>query len=217
MSETIIFHTNKLYRTAWILSIITIIYNLIEGIVSTYYGSTDETLALFGFGIDSFVEVLSGLGIAHMVYRMKHGSVDQKDGFEKTALKITGTAFYFLTLGLVAGALMNIINGANPESTLVGIIISVISILTMYVLFKEKLRIGRALDSAPIISDANCTKTCFYLSFVLFGSSVLYESFGIPYVDAIGSLGIAWYAFKEGREAFGKAQSKNLSCDCDGC
>ncbi len=117
----------------------------------------------------------------------------------------------------MVGALLNIINGTNPESTLVGIIISLLSILTMFLLFREKLRIGKALDSAPIISDANCTKTCFYLSFILLASSLLYGMLKIPYVDAVGSLGIAWYAFKEGREAFGKARNKNLTCDHHNC
>ncbi len=95
MSSTLTIQFKKLYKTAWILSIITIIYNLIEGLVSTHFGSTDETLALFGFGIDSFVEVVSGLGIAHMIWRMRSGSIDQRDDFEKTALKVTGTVFIF--------------------------------------------------------------------------------------------------------------------------
>lgn len=213
MNDTATIHTDRLYRSALILSVITIVYNLIEGIVSTYFGSTDETLALFGFGVDSFVEVLSGLGIAHMVLRMKHGTVDQRDSLEKTALRITGTAFYLLTVGLVIAASMNIIIGRTPESTLAGIVISIFSILTMYLLYKEKLKVGKALNSDPMISDANCTKTCFYLSFILLGSSVVYEIFKIAYVDAIGSLGIAWYAFNEGKEAFQKTKHKDLACD----
>ncbi|ELR73097.1 hypothetical protein C900_05732 [Fulvivirga imtechensis AK7] len=106
---------------------------------------------------------------------------------------------------------------AEPETTRIGIIIAVISMLTMYFLYKEKLRVGRKLQSAPIISDAHGTKTCFYLSFILLASSLLYELIGIPYVDAIGSLGIAWYAFKEGREAFEKASSGNITCGDDCC
>ncbi|ELR73098.1 hypothetical protein C900_05733 [Fulvivirga imtechensis AK7] len=63
-----------------------------EGGISTFYGSEDETLALFGYGVDSFVEVISGLGIARMVWRMRRNSVDKRDRFEAVALKITGTA-----------------------------------------------------------------------------------------------------------------------------
>jgi divalent metal cation (Fe/Co/Zn/Cd) transporter len=207
----------KHLQVAFILSLITIGYNALEGLVSTFFGASDETLALFGFGVDSFVEVLSGLGIAHMVMRMKKNPVAERDRFEKRALQITGTAFYLLTTGLLIGAGFAIFSQAEPETTRVGIIISVISIATMYFLYKAKLKVGNALDSAPIISDAHCTKTCFYLSFILLGSSVLYEVFSIPYIDALGSLGIAWYAFKEGKEAFEKAKSRNLSCSDDCC
>lgn len=202
---------------AYYLALTTIFYNLIEGGVSTFFGSTDETLALFGFGVDSFVEVLSGIGIAHMILRMKRHPVDKRDQFEVTALRITGTAFYLLVAGLVIGAFLSIYYGSEPQTTRVGVIISALSIVTMYFLYRYKLKVGRELDSQPIISDANCTKTCFYLSFILLASSLLYELFKIPYVDALGSLGITWYAFSEGREAFEKARTRSIACDDDCC
>lgn len=207
----------KLYKWAFALSIVTIIYNVLEGTFATWFGAQDETLALFGFGIDSFVEVISGLGIAHMIIRIRKKEFTGVDEFEITALKITGSAFYLLVAGLVVGSVLSIYTGAEPETTIVGIIISSISILTMYALYYFKLKIGETLNSAPIISDAKCTKTCFYLSFILLGSSLLYELFQIPYVDAIGSLGIAYYAFQEGREAFEKARNKSIACTDNCC
>jgi len=200
------------YGIALLLALITIIYNLAEGILSTTFGAADETLALFGFGVDSFVEVLSGTGIAHMIVRMRKHPVDKRDQFETTALKVTGTAFYLLVVGLTAGAVLSIVYAVKPVTTMAGIVISGISILTMFFLYRQKLKIGRELNSAPLISDANCTKTCFYLSFILLGSSLLYEAFSVPYVDALGSLGIAWFAFREGREAFEMARTKQLGC-----
>ena len=110
---------------------------------------------------------------------------------------------------------MNLIYDVKPETTLVGIIVSSISIITMYLLMNAKLKVGKALNSDAIIADANCTKTCFYLSFILLGSSVLYELFSIQYFDILGSLGIAYFAFKEGKEAFEKVKSGNISCACD--
>jgi divalent metal cation (Fe/Co/Zn/Cd) transporter len=206
---------NSLIRKAFALSLITIFYNIVEGLVSVYFGASDDALALLGFGVDSFVEVISGIGIAHMILRMKYSKVETRDTFEKTALRITGTAFYLLTAGLIIGALLNIINDVKPESTLPGIIIAGISILTMYWLMTSKMKVGKALNSDAIIADANCTKTCFYLSFILLAASGLYELFNIAYFDILGSLGIAYFAFKEGREAFEKAKSGNLLCNCE--
>ena len=206
---------SSLLRTAYILSIVTICYNLIEGGISTFFGFQDETLALFGFGVDSFIEFISALGILHMLWRMQRNPVSERDRFERQALKITGTAFYQLAGGLVVAAALNTIQQAKPETTTVGIIVSTISILTMYFLYRYKLKVGKALNSQPIIADANCTKTCFYLSFILLGASIIYEAFKIPYVDAIGSIGIAYYAFREGKEAFEKAKSGSLTCSDD--
>jgi divalent metal cation (Fe/Co/Zn/Cd) transporter len=205
----------KLLKTAMLLSIITIVYNVIEGVVSVYFGMSDETLALFGFGVDSFVEVISGVGIFHMVMRMRNSDISNRDKFERTALKVTGTAFYLLTIGLVTGSVLNIINQVQPETTIPGIIISSISIATMYFLMMYKLKVGGEMNSDAIIADAMCTKTCLYLSIILLSSSVLYELFGIAYFDILGSLGISYFAFKEGKEAFELSKSGELKCMCE--
>ncbi|MGV8134160.1 MAG: hypothetical protein AB2L20_03010 [Mangrovibacterium sp.] len=207
----------KLIRTALILAVVTIVYNIAEGLVSVFFGISDDTLALLGFGVDSFVEVLSGVGILHMIIRMKKAGihdVSSNDKFERQALKITGTAFYILAAGLIAGSVLNMLAGTKPETTIAGIIISVLSILSMYILMTWKLRVGKKLHSDAIMMDANCTKTCFYLSFILLASSVLYELFAIGWFDIAGSLGIAWFAFSEGKESFEKAKSENLGCHC---
>lgn len=207
--------SDRLLKTALLLSLITIGYNIIEGLVSTFFGMEDKTIALFGFGADSFVEVISGVGIAHMVLRMRKNPVDIRDRFEKQALFITGIAFYLLTFGLIFGSILTIVSKNRPETTLAGVIISVISIATMWFLYSYKMKVGTALNSKPIIADAHCTKTCFFLSFLLLGSSLLYEIFMISYIDVIGGLGIAYFAFKEGKESFEKARSSNFACSCN--
>lgn len=205
---------NNPLSSALILSIITIVYNIAEGIVSIIFGINDQTLALLGFGIDSFVEVISGIGILHMILRIKNSASEERDKFESTALKITGTGFYILTAGLIIGAVVNIIEGNNPSTTLAGLIISGISIATMYFLMKAKLMAGEELNSEAIIADAHCTKTCLNLSVILLISSLLYEITSIGYFDILGSLGIAYYSFSEGKESFEKAKNNKLNCTC---
>lgn len=204
----------KWLNTALWLSIITIAYNIIEGLVSVYFGSADDTLVLLGFGVNSFVEVISGIGILHMVLRMQRSEIKYFDKFERLALRITGVAFILLAVGLVAGSILNLVNKTKPETTMAGIIIAAISICTMYFLMQYKLKTGKALNSEAIIADAHCTKTCLYLSFILLASSLLYEFLKISYIDTAGSLGIAWYAFSEGRESLEKARKNQLACSC---
>ncbi len=202
----------KLYRLASLLALITIIYNILEGVVSVYLGVKDETITLLGFGIDSFVEVISGVGIWHMIRRLKKNGNENLDIFEKDALKITGTAFYLLAAGLVVTALINLYYNQKPETTLWGIVVAIVSILIMWLLIYYKIKAGRQLNSKAILADADCTKACMYFSAVLLLSSAGYELTGIGGIDSFGAVGIAILSIREGRESFQKA--KGLSCGC---
>jgi len=202
----------KLYQKAYLLSFFTIFYNLVEGIVSMLLGYEDETLALFGFGVDSFIEVMSGIGIAIMIQRIRQNPASSKSEFEIKALKITGTAFYLLSAGLLAGIVLSIVNNHKPEATFWGVIISIISIVVMVWLMNAKKSTGKKLHSDPIISDANCTRVCVYMSIVLLVSSLIYELTGFAYADVIGAAGLIYFSVSEGKEAFEKAKGK--SCDC---
>jgi len=201
----------KLYRHAYWLSLFTIFYNIIEGIVSMVLGIADETLSLFGFGADSFIEVMSGIGIAIMIWRITKNPDSPKSKFEITALKITGTSFYILSAGLLAGIVLNLITHHKPETTLWGIIISSVSIAVMVWLMAAKKRVGKKLKSEPIIADANCTKVCVYMSLVLLVSSLVYELTGFAYADVIGAAGLIYFSISEGKEAFEKAKGKECT------
>ena len=204
--------TERLYKQANLLALITIGYNLLEGLVSIWFGLADETIALFGFGADSFVEVISGIGIWHMLRRQAAANQTNRDAFEQRALRITGSAFYLLTAGLIATAILNLWQGHAPETTFWGIVVSLVSIVSMWLLIRAKVRVGTALKSDAILADAACTRTCLQLSVVLLVASGGYELTGIGLLDSLGSLLIAWLSWREGREAFGKAAGKSCCC-----
>jgi divalent metal cation (Fe/Co/Zn/Cd) transporter len=201
-----------LYKWALGLALFTIFYNIGEGIVSTVLGFEDGSLALFGFGADSFIEVMSGLGIAHMIMRIKKNTGTNRDEFERTALRVTGFSFYTLVAGLVVTSAYNIYTNHNPQTTIVGVIVSLISILVMWALAFAKTRVGKSLHSDAILADAECTKVCIYMSIILLASSGMYELFRLPYIDSIGTLGLSYFAFKEGKECFEKAKSDKICC-----
>ncbi len=207
----------RFHRAAFGLAVFTVLFNVAEGLVSTYFGYEDESLTLFGFGIDSFIEVVSGLGIAHMILRIRRHPESGTDAFERTALRITGFAFYGLVVGLSVMSVYNIAMGHKPTTTLWGVIVSVISITVMWALIWAKRRVGKALGSEAILADAECTRVCIYMSIVLLVASLVYELTGVAYVDAIGTLALAYFSFREGRECFEKAAGKECcSCGSDG-
>jgi divalent metal cation (Fe/Co/Zn/Cd) transporter len=203
----------RLYNLAFGLAIFTILYNIAEGLISLYFGYTDDSLTLFGFGADSFIEVFSGLGIAHMMLRIQRQPTTHRDNFERTALTITGYSFYMLVLGLIGTSLYNLWIGRTPETTLWGVIISIISIAVMWALVYSKTIVGKRLDSEAILADAECTKVCISMSVILLIASGVYELTKFAFIDTIGTLGLAYLSFKEGRECFEKVK-KNSHCSC---
>jgi divalent metal cation (Fe/Co/Zn/Cd) transporter len=204
----------KLWQYALWLALFTIFYNFAEGLISITFGVQDETLTLFGFGIDSFIEVVSGLGILVMVLRIRQNTDAPRSTFERTALRITGASFYLLALGLGATAIYNLFIGHKPTTTLPGLIISLISIAIMWLLVTGKRKVGRALDSSPILADANCTMICIYMSVVLLAASLIYQFTGFGFVDSLGALGLIYFSISEGKESFEKAAGLEADC-CD--
>jgi len=202
----------KYFQYALILAILTIGYNLLEGLVSVYFGYQDETLTLFGFGLDSFVETISAIGILNMTINIRKNLTAERGSFEIQALKITGWCFYVLSAILAIGAILSLVENKAPETTFVGVLIGSISIISMWLLIIAKKNVGNKLNSDAMIADANCNLVCLYMSFVLLASSLLFELTGFGWIDSLGTAGIIWFSTKEGKEAFLKA--KGNSCEC---
>jgi len=206
---------NRYWTYALWLAVFTISYNFAEGLISVFFGLSDEALTLFGFGVDSFIEVMSGVGILAMILRIRQPLDTPRSEFEKTALRITGTSFYLLAVGLAITALYNLVTAHRPETSVPGLIISLISIAVMWLLVAGKRKVGRSLNSAPILADANCTIICIYMSVVLLAASLIYQATGFGFVDSIGALWLIYFSYNEGRESFEKAAGLDDCCEED--
>ena len=114
--------------------------------------------------------------------------------------------------GLAATAIYNLYIAHKPTTALPGLVISLISIAIMGALVIGKRKIGRALNSAPILADANCSMVCIYMSVVLLASSLIYQITGFGFADSLGALGLIYFSISEGRESFEKAAEIVLVC-----
>jgi divalent metal cation (Fe/Co/Zn/Cd) transporter len=205
----------KLYNQAYNLALFTVGYNIIEGIISVVFGYEDKSLTLIGFGLDSFIEVVSNLGIVYMITRIRQNPKSERSEFERTALKITGYAFYLLCLGLLLGIILTITEDQKPIKSLSGVLISLVSIAVMIFVYTTQIKIGKQLNSAPIIADGECTKVCVYMSVVLLVSSGIYALTNFKYADVIGMIGLIYFSYKEGRECFEKSEGKECTCEAE--
>lgn len=194
------------------LSVATILFNVIEGLVSTAFGAQDSSLSLFGFGIDSFAEVASSIGILVMTLRLSRHPSASKTRAERRAFQITSISFFVIAGALLVAGISGIIANRSPVSTVPGTLISLLSIGLMLLLVRLKRQVGAALGSEPILADARCGEVCIYMSVVLLASSVLFLMTGIGFVDSIGALGLAFLSFREGKSSLRASQSTADSC-----
>lgn len=190
-----------LRKKALLLSYFTVGYNIIEGIVSIIAGIlASGSIALIGFGLDSFIESLSG-GI--MIWRFnKHGKVSEEDEekIEKRATKLVAITFFILAVYVLYESIRKLYLHEKPESSLFGIIIAIVSMIVMPVLFYAKLKTGKALNSSSLIADSKETLACVFLSVALLIGLVLNYVFGFWQADPIVGFVIVIFLIKEGIE-----------------
>jgi len=198
-------------RKALWLSGLTIAYNLAEGLVSMAFGWADDSIALFGFGADSFIEVASALLVLWKL--LDHGSLER----ERKATLSVGWLFLLLAAGIAGGAILQIAARRHPPTSLPGLVISALSLAFMAYLWQAKLRAAKALDSATLEADATCSLACIQLSMVLFVGSLLFLLVPVLWwVDAAAALGLALLIGKEGSNMIRAARSKHFTGGC-GC
>jgi len=198
------------HRALW-LSGLTIAYNLAEGLVSMAFGWADDSIALFGFGADSFIEVASALLVLWKL--LDHGSLER----ERKATLSVGWLFLLLAAGITGGAILQITARRHPPTSLPGLVISALSMAFMAYLWRAKLRTAKALDSATLEADATCSLACIQLSMVLFVGSLLFLLVpALWWVDAAAALGLALLIGKEGSNMIRAARSEGFTGGC-GC
>jgi divalent metal cation (Fe/Co/Zn/Cd) transporter len=197
-------------RALWLAGL-TIAYNLIEGLVSMAFGWADDSIALFGFGADSFIEVASALLVLWQL--VGHGNLER----ERKATRNIGRLFLFLAAGIGGGALLQLTAQRHPPTTVPGLVISLLSLACMAFLWRAKLRAARALDSATLAADAACSLACIQLSVVLFAGSLLFLlAPALWWVDAVAALALAMLIGREGLGMVRAARSASFTGGC-GC
>lgn len=191
---------SKLRGTALLLSYLTVGYNVLEGVVSIIAGLLAGSIALIGFGLDSFVESLSG-GV--MIWRFgKHGDLSkaEEQQVERKATRLVAYTFFILGAYVLYGSAKKLYFQEIPSPSLFGIIIAIVSVILMPILFYWKYRTGKLLNSRSLIADSKETLACFFLSITLLVGLSLNYVFGLWQADPIIGLIIVAFLIREGYE-----------------
>jgi divalent metal cation (Fe/Co/Zn/Cd) transporter len=186
----------RLGRRAQLLAAASVSYNLVEAAVAIGAGAVAGSTALVAFGLDSVVEVSSGLVI---LWQFRHAIPAER---ERVALRLIAVSFFALAAYVVVDSVRALIGSAEPDSSPVGIGLAVASLLVMPWLSRAQRRTGRALGSGTVVADSTQTLLCTYLSAVLLLGLVLNATLGWSWADPVAGLVIAAVAVREGLEAW---------------
>ena len=188
----------------------TIAYNVVEGVVAVTAGAAAGLVSLIGFGIDSGIEVAAAVVVLTRLLSETRGQeVDEER--ERRALKFIALTFFALAAYVVIEGVRSLVVAEEPDTSLVGIVLTGLSIVIMPVLAWRKQLAGEALGSRLVIADAAETRLCAWLSVSTFVGLAAYSLVGWTWFDAVGGFVIAYFAIREGREAW----EGELVCDDD--
>jgi divalent metal cation (Fe/Co/Zn/Cd) transporter len=170
---------------------------LTEAAVAIGAGFLAGSIALIGFGADSLIESLSG-GI--LLWRLYGSEVDERR--ERLALKLVGVSFLVLAGYVAVDASASLVSRERPNASVIGIVLSVVSLVVMPLLASAKRRVAARLNSRALHADSRQTEFCAYLSAILLGGLLLNALFGWWWSDPVAAVVMVPFIAKEGIDAF---------------
>jgi len=183
----------------------TVAWNILEGIIAVAAGALASSVALIGFGIDSFVETASGAVVGWRIRTELVGSDDEErvEKLERLATRVAGALLLALAVYIVLDAGRRLLGyGAEPHESFIGIALTAISLVVMPLLGWAKLRTAQALASGALRADAYETIACAWLSLTTLLGLVLNAAFGWWWADPLAALAIVPLAVREGLEGW---------------
>lgn len=190
--------SKSLRKKAFILSVFTVGYNVVEGIISITAGLLSGSIALQGFGVDSFIESISG---SIMIWRFKrYDSISKKEEekVEKIAQRLVAVSFFILSVYIVYESVSKLILQEVTRPSILGLAIVVTSTIVMPILYFLKYRTGKRLGSKSLVADSKETLACLFLSISVLIGILLNLLFGFWQADPIIGILIAIYLVVEG-------------------
>jgi divalent metal cation (Fe/Co/Zn/Cd) transporter len=188
-----------LVRRGVMLAWFTIAWNSIEGMAGIVSGIVAGSIALVGFGVDSYVEVFAGSVIVWRLGRERHGA-ELSEAAERRAVRLIAITFLILAMGVGVDSIRKLAVGAHPDQSPFGIGLAIVSLVVMPLLARAKRRVGEQLESRAVAADATETILCVWLSAILLTGLAANAAFGWWWADPLAGLGIVYVAGREGIE-----------------
>jgi divalent metal cation (Fe/Co/Zn/Cd) transporter len=199
-----------LLRRALRLEYLTVGWNVVEGVIAVWAALAAGSIALLGFGIDSFVEMASGLILLwRLRTEARHITPIDIEALDRRAHRFVGLSLFLLGAYVALDATHALLAREKPEPTLIGIGLTALSLPVMLWLGRAKRRAALHLESRAMESDAFQTTACMWLSLVTLAGIALNATLGWWWADPAAALVMTYFLVQEGREAW-----RGQECSC---
>lgn len=195
-------------RGRW-LEYFTVGWNLLEGLIAVGAGVIAGSPSLVGFGFDSFIESTSGVAL---LWRLRIDDEETRERREQIALRLVGASFLLLAAYVAYDSITTLVWHETPDSSLVGIILLVVSLIVMPILARSKRQVATKIKSRALEADSKQTDLCVYLSAISLGGLALNAAFGWWWADPVAALVMIPIIVNEGIEGL-----RGETCCDDGC
>lgn len=194
----------QLLRRGLRLEYVTVGWNIVEGLIAVGAGIAAGSVALIAFGVDSFVESISG---AVLIWRLRaevggDAYEERVEQVERRASRLVAVSFAVLAAYVAFEAVQTLVAQERPSASPVGIALTTVSIAVMLWLARAKRETGEALGSRALIADSHQTFACWYLSVTTLAGLALNAAFGLWWADPVAAVVIAVFLVREAREAW---------------
>src|SRR5437660_2658845 len=180
---------------------VTVAYNAVEGGVAVVAGLAAGSVALTGFGIDSVIEVASGV-VLWWRLRAELGAARVGPAVEARAARWAGVLLLALAVYIVAESGRRLLTGDRAGESVVGIVLTALSLIVMPLLARAKLRVAASLESRALRADAHETIVCAWLSATTLLGLGLNAMLGWWWADPVAALAMLPLIVREGIEAW---------------
>jgi divalent metal cation (Fe/Co/Zn/Cd) transporter len=185
------------------LEYLTVGWNVVEGVVAVAAALAAGSVALLGFGIDSFVETASGLILIwRLVAERRAEDLRAIEDLDRRARRLVAASLFALAAWVAFDATYSLWTGERPQPTPIGIAVTAISLGVMGWLARAKRQAALTLGSHALEADAFQTTACWWLSLIALAGIGLNAAFGWWWADPAAALGMTVFLIREGRQAW---------------
>jgi divalent metal cation (Fe/Co/Zn/Cd) transporter len=177
--------------------VLSIVLGGIVGGTAVVVGLASGSLSLLGFGFDAAIDSAASVALVWR-FLIEAREPHRAERVEQIAEAVVGVVLLVLAVYLGVNALAALANGSHPDSTVVGTVLLVFSVVALPPLAVAKYRTARSLASGALRADSILTTVGALLALISLTGLAATELLGATWADAVGALAVSALLVRQG-------------------